>query len=117
MLKNWKSRGSLTASKPATYIYGECAGGISDGPERDAKLDWVICGGESGPGARPMHPDWARSLRDQCVAAGVPFFFKQWESRVPWQADGGFSEWKSQSGKLMAILESASRFQRQRREG
>lgn len=43
-----------------------------------AKLDWVIVGGESGPGARPMRPDWARSLRDQCVAAGVPFFFKQW---------------------------------------
>jgi protein gp37 len=42
------------------------------------KLDWLICGGESGPGARPMHPEWARSLRDQCTAAGVPFFFKQW---------------------------------------
>src|SRR5262249_14134601 len=41
-------------------------------------LDWVIAGGESGPGARPMHPDWARALRDQCGAAGVPFFFKQW---------------------------------------
>jgi protein gp37 len=41
-------------------------------------LDWVICGGESGPGARSMHPDWARSIRDQCVAAKVPFFFKQW---------------------------------------
>jgi protein gp37 len=41
-------------------------------------LDWVICGGESGPQARPMHPDWARSLRDQCAAAGVPFLFKQW---------------------------------------
>jgi protein gp37 len=41
-------------------------------------IDWVICGGESGPGARPMHPDWARSLRDQCQAAGVAFFFKQW---------------------------------------
>jgi protein gp37 len=41
-------------------------------------IDWVICGGESGPGARPMHPDWARSLRDQCVGAHVPFFFKQW---------------------------------------
>jgi protein gp37 len=41
-------------------------------------LDWVICGGESGPGARPMHPDWARALRDQCAAAGVPFLFKQW---------------------------------------
>jgi protein gp37 len=42
------------------------------------KLHWVICGGESGPKARPMHPDWARSLRDQCQAADVPFFFKQW---------------------------------------
>lgn len=41
-------------------------------------LDWVICGGESGPRARPAHPDWFRDLRDQCVAAGVPFFFKQW---------------------------------------
>jgi protein gp37 len=42
-----------------------------------ARLDWVIVGGESGPGARPMHPDWPRALRDQCQAAGVPFFFKQ----------------------------------------
>jgi len=42
----------------------------------DVMLDWVICGGETGPGARPMHPDWARSLRDQCVSADVPFFFK-----------------------------------------
>ncbi|WP_285905134.1 phage Gp37/Gp68 family protein [Pseudodesulfovibrio pelocollis] len=42
------------------------------------KLDWVICGGESGPGARPMHPDWARRLRDQCQEAGVSIFFKQW---------------------------------------
>jgi protein gp37 len=40
-------------------------------------LDWVVVGGESGPKARPMHPDWARSLRDQCAAAGVPFFMKQ----------------------------------------
>ena len=40
-------------------------------------IHWVIVGGESGPNARPMHPDWARSLRDQCVAADVPFFFKQ----------------------------------------
>jgi protein gp37 len=44
----------------------------------DRGIDWVIAGGESGHGARPMHPDWARSLRDQCQAAGVPFFFKQW---------------------------------------
>lgn len=46
-------------------------------------LDWVIVGGESGPGARPMHPDWARSLRDQCQAASVPFLFKQWGEYRP----------------------------------
>jgi len=51
------------------------------------KLDWVICGGETGPGARPMHPDWARALQDQCQMAGVPFFFKHW------------GEWKAISGK------------------
>lgn len=52
-----------------------------DGPNL-ARLDWVIVGGESGPNARPMHPDWARDLRDQCAAAGVPFFFKQWGSWI-----------------------------------
>jgi len=46
--------------------------------EYGPRLDWVIVGGESGPGARPMHPDWARSLRDQCDASSVPFLFKQW---------------------------------------
>jgi protein gp37 len=48
-------------------------------------IDWVIVGGESGPGARPMHPDWVRDLRDRCVDAGVAFFFKQWGT---W-AEGG----------------------------
>ena len=43
-----------------------------------SKIDWVIAGGESGREARPSHPDWFRSLRDQCAAAGVPFLFKQW---------------------------------------
>jgi protein gp37 len=42
------------------------------------RLDWVIVGGESGHGARPMHPDWVRSLRDECLVASVPFMFKQW---------------------------------------
>lgn len=42
------------------------------------RVNWVIVGGESGPDARPMHPAWARGIRDQCRAAGVPFFFKQW---------------------------------------
>ncbi len=50
---------------------------INDGTNALEALDWVICGGESGPQARPMHPDWVRSLRDQCAAAGVPFHHKQ----------------------------------------
>lgn len=45
---------------------------------RENTIDWVIVGGESGPDARPMHPDWARSIRDQCQEAGTPFLFKQW---------------------------------------
>ena len=44
----------------------------------DSPLHWVVCGGESGPRARPMDPNWARSLRDQCIRSNVPFFFKQW---------------------------------------
>lgn len=47
------------------------------------KLNWIIMGGESGPGARPMHPDWARSARDQCQEAGVKFFFKGWGEWKP----------------------------------
>ncbi len=50
-------------------------------------IDWVIVGGESGPNARPMHPDWVRTLRDECADAGVPFFFKQWGAWGP-------AEWK-----------------------
>jgi protein gp37 len=48
-----------------------------------ADIDWVIVGGESGHGHRPMDPDWVRDLRDRCVAAGVAFFFKQWGGRTP----------------------------------
>ena len=50
---------------------------VWDSPEHP-KLDWIVAGGESGPSARPAHPDWFRSVRDQCQAASVPFFFKQW---------------------------------------
>jgi len=48
-----------------------------------AGIDWVIVGGESGPGARYMNPDWVRDIRDQCLAAGVAFFFKQWGGLRP----------------------------------
>lgn len=47
------------------------------------RVDWVICGGESGPSPRPMQESWALALRDQCTAADVPFFFKQWGGRTP----------------------------------
>lgn len=56
-----------------------------------ASIAWVIAGGESGPGARPMHPEWVRALRDQCHASHVPFFFKQWGVWFPYgqfDADG-----------------------------
>ena len=46
-------------------------------------IDWVIVGGESGHGARPMNPEWAIDIRNQCIAARVPFFFKQWGGRSP----------------------------------
>jgi protein gp37 len=54
-----------------------------DGPDMGGLIDWVITGGESGPKHRPIDPAWARSLRDQCQAAGVAFFFKQWSGLRP----------------------------------
>ena len=56
--------------------------GSAPGYVRDF-VGWIIAGGESGPQARPAHPDWFRSVRDQCAAAGVPFFFKQWGEWAP----------------------------------
>ena len=67
---------------------------------------WVICGGESGPGARPMHPEWARSLRDQCKAAGVPFLFKQWGEWAPAEEANPFP-WTN--GTLMASVRVGKR--------
>lgn len=63
---------------------GECGGNPGD-CNMSSAFDWIICGGESGngEGVRPMHPDWARSLRDQCARYDVPFFFKQWGAHVP----------------------------------
>lgn len=62
----------------------------AEDPRRDEpfdKIHWVIAGGESGAKARPMHPDWVRGLRDQCVEAGVPFLFKQWGEWGPQRTD------------------------------
>lgn len=64
-------------------------------------IDWVVAGGESGSKARPMHPDWVRSLRDQCQASGgTAFFFKQWGSwGVVQDRDRDDPDWRDQSGR------------------
>lgn len=75
---------SILTLDALTGLHADCEGaveGVIDTP--DPKLDWVIVGGESGPDARPMHPDWARQIRDQCAAEGTAFFFKQWCEHRP----------------------------------
>jgi len=66
-----KSRPGIDSCRPGYCVFGRIG------------IDGVIVGGESGPGARPMHPQWVRDIRDQCRAAGVPFFFKQWGQWAP----------------------------------
>ena len=73
------------------------------------RLDWIIAGGESGPHARPSHPDWYRSLRDECERAGVPFLFKQWGEWAPnwyYMEDGKTEQpgsmWIDRMGKKIA---------------
>lgn len=61
----------------------------AESPFWGSQLNWVIFGGESGRTARPMHPEWARSLRDQCTDAGIPFLFKQWGEYGPGLHDTG----------------------------
>lgn len=87
-LRNLKARnGALIdalcgdVKSPEGEIYAACPGSVS----------WVVAGGESGHGARALHPDWARSLRDQCQSARVPFVFKQWGEWGPtgWVGRGG----------------------------
>jgi len=78
----WNREG-VSGCGPSAEL-GAPRGGFTNHSDMPGPIDWVICGGESGPHARPMHPDWARGLRDQCVAAGVPFFFKQWGEWAPW---------------------------------
>jgi protein gp37 len=96
--RTWETgRGAFGTEKPVLLCNHCCNGDRCDdrthvdrmhcahcrGTGRGKPIDWVIVGGESGPKARPMHPDWARSLRDQCAAAGVPYLFKQWGEWLP----------------------------------
>ena len=84
-------------------------------------IDWVIVGGESGPKARPMHPQWVRSIRDQCQAAHVPFFFKHWgefgpvgtDARIPdsvFQRGPGFDGevWRVRRHEIVTDFSSES---------
>lgn len=76
-LKN-RVPGQLGSGQPGDPPCPDCHRGAVGG------IGWVIVGGESGPKARPMHPDWIRALRDEVVASEVPFFFKQWGELAPW---------------------------------
>lgn len=76
----WECLDCSTEEDPVEWV-------IPSGP----RISWVIAGGESGPKARPSHPAWFRSLRDQCVTAGVPFLFKQWGEWAPVTPD----EWRN----------------------
>jgi protein gp37 len=76
-------RADLLREIPATIRFLSCEPLLEDLGTLDLTgIGWVIVGGESGPTPRPMEVSWVRSIRDQCVAAGVPFFFKQWGGRT-----------------------------------
>ena len=80
----WSVPASALGANPSGILV--CPGcGASGGLQlsRNPSLGWLVCGGESGKGARPPHPQWFRDVRDQCVAAGVPFHFKQWGEYRP----------------------------------
>lgn len=79
------SNGPPTEIDALTGISSVRSGHERISTSQGASLDWVIVGGESGQDARPMHPAWARSMRDQCQTAGVPFFFKQWGAWEPYR--------------------------------
>jgi protein gp37 len=94
----------LDALKGIRFDYGLNGYGLA--APMPKKLHWVICGGESGPHARPLHPDWARSLRDQCRGAGVPFYFKQqgeWCAELEMAAPDLF--WDGNGAKLWGTLD------------
>lgn len=88
---------------PAHIRFLSCEPLLSALPNIDLKLiDWVIVGGESGPRARPMDPAWVEGIRNQCVAAGVPFFFKQWGGRTP-KANGRILSGRTWDQMPMAV--------------
>lgn len=87
LIQNWQGK-KFVSIEP-------CLGAVDLSSDYLEHLDGVILGGESGSKARPMHPDWARSIRDQCQEAEVPFFFKQWGEWAPDCLCGGKKAHKS----------------------
>lgn len=87
---------SPTIVRRSQVLHGEFF--QSDGESR--RLDWIIVGGESGRGARPLHPAWARSIRNQCAAANVAFFFKQWGEMRPYDDDRADCAWFDPNGSF-----------------
>jgi protein gp37 len=80
----WTSRADALRRTPAAVRFISAEPLIGPLPSLDlTAIDWLIVGGESGAGARPMHPDWARQLRDRAQFEEVAFFFKQWGGRTP----------------------------------
>ena len=93
-----KSRIEVVRSLNSTVRFLSCEPLLEDLGKLDlTNIDWVIVGGESGVQARPMHPEWVRSIRDQANAGEVPFFFKQWGT---WGPDG-VKRSKKANGKLL----------------
>jgi protein gp37 len=97
----------LLLNAPAKTRFVSCEPLLADvnllqavGDANPSKIDWLICGGESGSNARPMHPQWAKSLRDQCTIWGIPFFFKQWGEWKPLSIyDAATGNWSYADGQ------------------
>lgn len=80
----WTVRADHLRTAPAAVRFLSCEPLLGPLPSLDLTgIDWVIVGGESGPGHRPMDPDWVRDIRDRCEATGAAFFFKQWGGATP----------------------------------
>ncbi|HMV87213.1 MAG TPA: phage Gp37/Gp68 family protein [Blastocatellia bacterium] len=96
---------------PAAVRFLSCEPLLEDLGEVDLTgIHWVICGGESGTNARAMRPDWARDLRDQCAAAHVPFFFKQWGEWLPGEQENGKTTYRrADNGKAFAVSGNLNR--------
>jgi len=98
----------LTPGWAPSYYDPDNIHGYPNAEPTNEHIQWVIVGGESGRNARPMHPDWARSLRDQCHASNVPYLFKQWGEWGPAELHDDdsvlYGEWHKQGGFIESCL-------------